>query len=131
MIAARRATKDPDRGAVAAEFALILPLLILVVFGIIQFAIAFNRQQAVHAAAREGARLASLPTTSESEACDRVEDALTGVPFPGGVDCSVVGDCGGGSERVVVNVSGVTELDIPFWGEQSLTITGRGEFRCE
>ena len=37
-----------------AEFALVLPLLLILLFGIVEFGIAFNRAQAVEAAAREG-----------------------------------------------------------------------------
>ena len=42
---------QPERGAAAVEFALVLPLLILLVFGIVQFAIAYNRTQGLHAMA--------------------------------------------------------------------------------
>ncbi len=116
----------------AAEFALVLPVLVLLIFAIIQFGIAYNRQQAVHAAAREGARLASLPTTSEDEACARVTDALAGIAFEETPDCNVDGSCESATATsVVVTVEGVTLLQIPFWGSQSLTLTGRGSFRCE
>lgn len=49
-----------ERGASAVEFALVLSLLFLLVFGIIQFGIAYNRTQGLHAAAREGARVAAV-----------------------------------------------------------------------
>ncbi len=121
-----------ERGAIAAEFALILPVLVMLFLAIIQFGIAFNRQQAVHAAAREGARLASLPTTTSGQACARVTDALAGITFENTPTCQVTGSCAsGGTANVSVRVQGVTLLDIPFWGSQSLTLTGRGSFRCE
>ncbi len=47
-------------GASAVEFAIVLPVLVLLVFGIVQFGIAYNRVQGLNAAAREGARLASV-----------------------------------------------------------------------
>ena len=50
----------PDRGAVAVEFALLLPLLLLIAFGIIDFGRALNAQITLTQAAREGARLAAL-----------------------------------------------------------------------
>ncbi len=43
-------------GAAAVEFALILPLLILVVFGIIEFGLLLYNQQVITNASREGAR---------------------------------------------------------------------------
>ncbi len=49
-----------DRGAAAVEFALLLPLLLLLVFGIIDFGRAINVQITLTQAAREGARLAAL-----------------------------------------------------------------------
>ena len=60
-------TGDRERGAVAVEFAFLLPLLVVILFGIIQFGITFNRQQGIHAAAREGARLGSLPGTTTAQ----------------------------------------------------------------
>jgi Flp pilus assembly protein TadG len=52
--------KKSDRGSVAVEFALVLPVLLLIVFGIIDFGRALNAQIALTGAAREGVRLAAL-----------------------------------------------------------------------
>lgn len=49
-----------QEGATAVEFSLIATLLFMLLFGILHFGLAYNRQQGLHAAAREGARLASL-----------------------------------------------------------------------
>jgi len=49
------------------EFALIMPFLLMLVFGVIQFGTLFNRQQGMHAAAREGARVAALPSSTLAE----------------------------------------------------------------
>ncbi len=49
-----------DRGAAAVEFALLLPVLLLLVFGLIDFGRALNAQITLTQAAREGARLAAL-----------------------------------------------------------------------
>lgn len=45
-----------ERGASAVEFALVLPVLIALVLGIIEFGFYFNQQISVTQAAREGAR---------------------------------------------------------------------------
>jgi Flp pilus assembly protein TadG len=134
--ALRRARGDDDRGAAAVEFAMILPILLLLVFGIVQFSIAYNRQQGLHAAAREGARIASLPQTTQDAITERVNDSLTGITFESPPTVTVTpNDTQPCDQRsgltVVVQVQGVTQLDIPLWGTQSLTLTGRGEFRCE
>jgi Flp pilus assembly protein TadG len=49
-----------DRGAVAVEFAILLPVLLLILFGIIDFGRALNAQIALTQAAREGARIDAL-----------------------------------------------------------------------
>jgi Flp pilus assembly protein TadG len=49
-----------DRGAAVVEFAIVLPVLLLLVFGIIDFGRALNAQIALTQAAREGARLDAL-----------------------------------------------------------------------
>ena len=49
-----------EKGASAVEFALILPILIILVFGIVEFGIAFNNYIALTHAAREGARIAAV-----------------------------------------------------------------------
>jgi Flp pilus assembly protein TadG len=53
-----------DRGVAAVEFALLLPMLLLLVFGIIDFGRALNAQITLTQAAREGARLASVGSTN-------------------------------------------------------------------
>ena len=49
-----------DRGAAAVEFALILPVFLLLVLGMIEFARAYNVQISVTNAAREGARVMAI-----------------------------------------------------------------------
>jgi Flp pilus assembly protein TadG len=55
----RRRYSD-QRGAAALEFALIVPILVMVVFGVVDFGWAINRDTMVNNAAREGAREGSL-----------------------------------------------------------------------
>ena len=52
--------KARDRGSVAVEFALVVPALLLIVFGLIDFGRALNAQISLTGAAREGARLAAF-----------------------------------------------------------------------
>ena len=54
-------TRSPNqRGQAVIELALTLPLLLMVVFGIIDFGFMFQRYESVTNAAREGARLGVL-----------------------------------------------------------------------
>ena len=50
-----------EDGSQLVEFALVLPMLLLVVLGIAEFGIIFQRYEVVTNAAREGARMAVLP----------------------------------------------------------------------
>jgi Flp pilus assembly protein TadG len=64
-----------ERGAAAVEFALVMPLLLLLVFGIVEFGLIMNRQITVTHAAREGARYYSLPGITGAQAKARCEAA--------------------------------------------------------
>lgn len=128
------ASQDKERGATIVEFALILPILLMLVMGVIELAIAFNRQQGLHAAAREGAREGSIPTSTQTDISDRVNSALIGVPIDGAPTVTVTPNttepCSS-SASVVVEVSSLATVSIPFWGQETYTLVGRGEFKCE
>jgi Flp pilus assembly protein TadG len=70
------------RGSEVVEFALVLPVLLLVVAGIIDMGVLFNNYQVVTNAAREGARLAAIPASSEEAVKvaveHRVDDYIAG-----------------------------------------------------
>ena len=61
-----------DRGAELIEFALVLPLLLAMLAGIADFGRMFQRLEVTTNAAREGARLASLPGYSQTDVQNRV-----------------------------------------------------------
>lgn len=68
-----RSNVKSERGNAMVEFAIVLPLLLIVVFGIIDFGRALYTANNLTAAVREGARLASTqispdPTTAASQA---------------------------------------------------------------
>ncbi|GAA1628300.1 TadE family protein [Georgenia ruanii] len=52
--------KQRDRGSAAVEFALVLPLLLLLVVGIAEFGRAYHLQTTLSGAAREGVRVMAL-----------------------------------------------------------------------
>lgn len=54
--AARLQPLRDERGANLLEFALVVPVLMLIVFGIIEFGVAYNNSLALRAGAQEGAR---------------------------------------------------------------------------
>jgi len=65
-----------DKGAELIEFALVFPLLLLVLFGIMDFGLLFQRYETVTNAAREGARIAVLPGYAQADVQARVTQYL-------------------------------------------------------
>ena len=56
--------KKGQKGASAVEFALVLPLLLVILFGIVEFGLLFYNQQLITNASREGARFGVVATTT-------------------------------------------------------------------
>ena len=124
-----RRVRRPRAGAAMVEMALVLPLFILIVVGIIEFGRAFMVQQMVTNASREGARHASLPNTTENEVGALVRDYLaTGRIHRDVVTITVtptnLQDATTGTQvsvRVDVPYSGVAWLPTPwFLGQTTL-----------
>jgi len=93
------------------EMIIVLPVLLLLLFGIIEFSILFSRLQTVTNAAREGARdavvfrLVCNAATVQSE----VRDTVQAYAASGGVtvtasDISVSGACSGANSNTTVQV---------------------------
>lgn len=66
------------RAAAVVEFAVVLPLLLTILFGIIEYGWVFMVRQTLQTAAREGCRLAVLQTTVEpyTNVVDRVNQVM-------------------------------------------------------
>ena len=123
-----------ERGAVIAEFAVVMPLLLLFLFGIMEFGLAFSRSQAISSAAREAGRLASLSTTTSADVSDRVDATLGYMSFDAPPTVTVVpaGGCAGREgESVTVQVSAPHRITIPFAVDTEVTLSGQAVFRCE
>ena len=126
-----------ERGAAAVELALVLPILLLLVFGIIDFGRAYFGQISLNAAAREGVRLAALGDTAGVTA--RVQQAAPGLS---GVSATVDQACPaapGPADFAQVTVTynfqwGVLGPVMGLFGTPgpsgSQVMTGRGVMRC-
>ena len=74
-----------DEGAVLIEFAIVIGLFFLLVFGMVDFGLAINTKTQITNAGREGARLGTVnldPTAVEDrvrEAADNLDQTLLGV----------------------------------------------------
>ena len=82
-------------GSQLVEFAVALPLLVVIVVGIFDFGQAFNLKQRLNSAAREGARLASaIPTNDLSASGTPVTIKSIHALVDGYLQDSGINDCG-------------------------------------
>lgn len=137
-----RTRRRPDEGASLVEFALVVPLLSLFLFGIVQFGIAYDKKQSINSAAREGARTAAIPVNTVNDIETAVEnsfeaitsgDVETTIEVAGTIFTNQSDQPCSGSEGEAVMVTAAVEhvLTIPFFGTRPSTLNGQGEFRCE
>ena len=112
MILSLHPAQRPSRvtrrsGAAAVEFALIAPLLIVLVFGMIEFGRMFMAEQVLTNAAREGARKAILPGATDDQAQTTIDDYLNSANITGfsrSISPSTTNADGGTAITVTVSV---------------------------
>jgi Flp pilus assembly protein TadG len=107
-VTAQRTRARGDDGAVLVEFALIVPILFLIVFGIIEFGWGFAQYLDVRHGTREGARLAAVNYTNPdisppSSGATQSQEILTEV-------CSRIGDTAG--VTVTLSFDDAAETDL-------------------
>ncbi|MFD5276608.1 TadE/TadG family type IV pilus assembly protein [Pseudarthrobacter sp. NPDC058362] len=130
--------KQKERGAVAVEMAFILPLLLLILIGTMEFGRVFNIQNSLTQAAREGARHAAIHYDDGS--LDVEGTALGAAPSLDGLGVTVTDNaasCSDGSNVEVttsVTLSSMSGfLDSGWFGSPGLfpmTLNGTGVMRC-
>ena len=122
----RTGTEQRDAGAVAVEFALILPLFLAVLLGSLGFGRAMHTQLQLSNAAQEGARVlvfrSGATTAMASSAVDAAES------LPGAPTVSVSGTCTSFG-NVTVTASRPVTFDFVL-GSFTRTITGTAVLRC-
>lgn len=121
-----------DHGAAALEFALVLPIFLIVIFGLIDFGRALNAQLVVSDAAREGARAAALVGAAEGEErIDNITGATIGPvirnvegcpPLPAATDFA--------QATVTADFQFVTPLGVII-GMTGIPLTGHSEMQCQ
>ncbi|CAN5783740.1 hypothetical protein BH23GEM11_BH23GEM11_08660 [soil metagenome] len=93
-------------GQALAETAIIMPVLLLMIVGIIEMSSAWRTYQVLTNAAREGARVALLPTATLAEVTARVNASVrAGGLDPEGPNFSFTAECLNG-ETVIAPVCG-------------------------
>lgn len=141
-----------ERGASAVEFALVLPILLVVVLGIINFGFVFAQQISLNNGARQAARFAVV----DGRDCGQIQDegksgaatiGMTGtaVPTPviergtgstfSGAPCPrpCAGSQPGQNVRVTMTRSAAWVVPFPplFTAGNAPTLRGTGVMRCE
>ena len=145
----RRRTED---GAAAVEFALVLPILLVIVFAIISFGWVFAQSLALSNSARQAARYAAV----ENRTCDDVKDEAVSASAPlvkldptvdpnavqisrtTGTPCGVPATdqpCkdSGDKDNVTVTLTYEAQILVPIVPGlgNTKTLHGTGVFRCE
>jgi Flp pilus assembly protein TadG len=118
-VTARHERHQRDRGQAAVEFAVALPVVVVMVLGIVQLVVVVRDQLAVELAAREAARAASVSASPEAAASRAANEATTLRPLA--VATQVDGD------RVTVSVACVSATDVPLVGAFIADITVTAE----
>ena len=125
-----------DRGAAAVEFALLLPLLLLLVFGIIDFGRALNAQITLTQAAREGARLDALGqpnvvsrTQAAATGLSPVSVAVTACPPNAGAGVNATVKAGY-TLKFLTPLASISHMFGSSFGS-SMTLTATGVMPCE
>jgi Flp pilus assembly protein TadG len=145
MVGAHRSSRDQrrERGANLVEFAIVMPFLILLLIGIVEFAWLFSQNLDVRHGAREGARLAAVnfpvgPTNGSAPRTTANLDALVAeicnhmsVATGASVDLQSTGTVG--AEAVaIIDAPGDTLTGLLDWALPSgLTLSSQVEIRVE
>jgi len=109
------------------ELALVLPLLMMLVMGIIFFGMAYNAKVELTGAVREGARALALgqtPASAETIVTDAAPSAAT-ITFSNVTTCTT-----GSTGNATITASIDMSYTIPFVSEGTWTLSQTGVMRC-
>lgn len=134
-----------DRGAAAVEFAFIVPVLVVLIFGSIEFGLAVQARTMLGNAAREGVRVASLTAngdaTSAAQVKTAVDNALAGVSgtktvtvtcaTPAGAACTIGAKNNGNNVATVTVTIDYTGITGMFPALTNKTLTASSYMRIE
>ena len=73
---ARHTRREKSRGAALLEFALVAPLLLLLLFGVVEFGFVFNDYQSVRQGVRDATRVAVVNNVPNCSAGDATDDLI-------------------------------------------------------
>jgi Flp pilus assembly protein TadG len=118
-----RSPANDDHGAAAIELALVLPILILLLGGIVDFGFAFNAQISATHAAREGVRAAALEQDDPEGVAAAAFSAPVATASP-----SLTSGCGSGAEQARMQVTAT--YDPFFFFLNTMNLESEAVMRC-
>jgi Flp pilus assembly protein TadG len=135
-------TRQSERGVAAVEFALVVPLFLVLAFGTFEFGLAFFRKQELTSAVREGARagiVSTNPRVTSSTITSKVTTYMTNVGLSDTArTASCTGcPCTGAGASLTVTATYPTNFTIlnrlPYAGgiAASKTLTATVVMQCE
>lgn len=115
-----------ERGAALVEFALIFPILLLLVFGIVEFGRGYHAKSTLTHAAREGVRAAAL---GSGDPATIARDAAANIA-PGDITVIVTPNPCTPGLPVTVRLEYDHSYDIPLYGSGTWSLAEEGVMRC-
>ena len=89
MIFTHKTTRTRQKAQAIVELALILPILLLLLMGIVELGRIFMAQHTITNATREGARIGSLPSSTTSDAHSTVSTYMNAAGLSGDTNVSM------------------------------------------
>jgi Flp pilus assembly protein TadG len=119
------------RAVAAVELAIVTPVLLTMLFGIVEFGWIFTVRQALVTASREGARTASLPGATEEDVQARISEYTTPLGL-GDATTQVAADENGPTGTVTVSIpyASVTLVG-SYFGSTTGTLTATCSMKKE
>jgi Flp pilus assembly protein TadG len=126
-------SRASERGAAAVEFAILAPVLVMLLLGIMEFGRAYNAQASLSAAAREGVRVMAISNNISAASTAAKSTAVSLQPGLGdnniafkNLDTGTT-SCAPGNRMTITityNLSTMTGIAGPF------AMTGKGAMLC-
>lgn len=123
----RRITAED--GAAAVELAFVLPVLLLVLFGLVEFGRAYNAQIALTGAAREGARVMAVVNDPAAARTATAAAAPSLNPTLSAASIAITPASCQAGQTVTLTATHPVTFSTPLFGT-TVTLTGKGVMRC-
>lgn len=119
--------KQSEKGAAAVEFALVVPLLLLLLIGMLEFGRVYNAQIELSGAAREGAR--TMAVHNDPAAARTATRQSAPALNPAIADSQIAITSGGTPCTVTVTATYPLTFLTGLFGS-SITLTGKSTMQC-